>query len=48
VIAVLAHALKVVGREGVMAVALPEKVGSRRVMERAGDAIRRHGQLLRV
>ena len=36
VIAVLAHALTEVGLEGVMAVALPENVGSWRVMEKAG------------
>jgi [ribosomal protein S5]-alanine N-acetyltransferase len=36
VIAVLAHALTAVGLEGVMAVALPENVGSWRVMETAG------------
>lgn len=36
VIAVLAHALTAVGLEGVMAVALPENVGSWRVMEKAG------------
>lgn len=36
VIAVLAHALTALGLEGVMAVALPENVGSWRVMEKAG------------
>jgi len=36
VIAVLAHALTAGGLEGVMAVALPENVGSWRVMEKAG------------
>lgn len=35
-IAVLAHALTAVGLEGVMAVALPENVGSWRVMEKTG------------
>ena len=36
VVAVLAHALGPVGLDGVMAVTLPENVGSWRVMEKAG------------
>lgn len=36
VIAVLAHALTAVGLEGLMPVALPENVGSWRVMKKAG------------